>query len=113
MLYQEGDTVHSSPFIEHKLPSARSYVTLPDGSLGKMHALPRGLIVSRSFSDLPENAPVFPPRSGLRPKGKHPAELPGLVDIEILQQDGAVLWPPHQCSVPVCAIRKADSARLQ
>jgi len=113
VLYQEGDEVHSSPFVEHRLPPPGSYVTLPDGSLGKLQALPRGLIVACNPRDLPENAPQFPLRSGLRAKGKHPAELPGVVDIEILQQDGAVLWPPHQCSIPVCALRKADSARLQ
>ena len=113
VLYQEGDEVHSSPFVEHRMPSQGSYVTLPDGSLGKIGALPRGLVVATTPRDLPENASQFPPRPGLRPKGKHPAELPGLVDIEMIQQDGEVLWPPHQCSVPVCALRKADSARLQ
>jgi len=113
VLYQEGEDVHSSPFVEHRLPPPGSYILLPDGSLGKMRTLPRGLIVARVPRDLPENAPQFPPRSGLRPKGKHPAELPGVVDVEVLQQDGAVMWPPHQCSVPVCALRKADSARLQ
>ena len=105
--------IHSSPFIEHKLPPQGSYVTLPDGSLGKLQALPRGLIVTREARDLPENAPQWPERSGLRPKGKHPAELPGMVDVEIIQQDGAVLWPPHQCCVPVCALTKTDSSRLQ
>ena len=113
VLYQEGDEVHSSPFVEHRMPQKGAYVTLPDDSLGKIGALPRGLVVATTPRDLPDNASQFPPRSGLRPKGKHPAELPGLVDIEIIQQDGAVLWPPHQCSVPVCALRTADSSRLQ
>lgn len=113
VLYQEGEEIHSSPFIEHKLPPPGSYVVLNDGSLGKLQAIPRGLIVARNPRDFPENAPQWPPRSHLRPKGKHPAELPGMVDVQIIQQDGAVLWPPHECSVPVCALAKADSSQLQ
>ena len=86
VLYQEGDDVIPSPFIEHKLPAAGSFVTLPDGALGKLGPLPRGLIVTRVPADLAENAPVWPAAPGLRHKGKHPAELPGMVDLQLLQQ---------------------------
>ena len=113
VLYQEGDDVHASPFIEHRLPAPGSFVTLPDGSLGKLGTVPRGLIVAREPRDLPEFAPQWPARPGLRHKGKHPAELPGMVDLQILQQSGAVQWPPHECSVPVCALTPADSSRLR
>jgi len=112
VLYQEGDDVIPSPFIEHKLPAAGSFVTLPDGALGKLGPLPRGLIVTRVPADLAENAPVWPAAPGLRHKGKHPAELPGMVDLQLLQQDGEVSWPPGECSVPVCAIKPADTSRL-
>ncbi|KOO33972.1 hypothetical protein Ctob_012422 [Chrysochromulina tobinii] len=112
VLYQEGDDVRTSPFIEHKLPSAGAFVTLADGSLGKLGPLPRGLIVTRAPTELPENAPLWPPMRGLRPKGKHPAELPGMIDLQVLQTHGQVAWPPTECSVPVCAITPAESSRL-
>jgi len=113
VLYQEGGQVRSSPFVEHKLPLRGAFVTLPDGSLGQLQAMPRGLIVSREPRDLPENAAQWPSFSGLRPKGKHPAELPGVADLKLLQRDGQVLWPVQQWSVPVCALRQAESGRLQ
>jgi len=113
VLYQEGDDVRTSPFIEHKLPSAGAFVTLADGSLGKLGPLPRGLIVTRAPTELPENAPLWPPMRGLRPKGKHPAELPGMIDLQVLQTHGQVAWPPTECSVPVCAITPAESSRLR
>ena len=113
VLYQEGDDVRPSPFIEHKLPSAGAFVTLADGSLGKLGALPRGLIVTRAPTEMPENAPLWPPMRGLRPKGKHPAELPGMIDLQVLQTHGQVAWPPTECSVPVCAITPAESSRLR
>jgi len=112
VLYQEGDEVRPSPFVEHKLPAAGAFVTLPDGSLGKLGSLPRGLVVAREPRDLPDNQPQFPAQAELRHKGKHPAELPGMVDLQVLQKGGVVQWPPLECSVPVCAITAADSRRL-
>lgn len=105
--------VRPSPFVEHRLPVPGSFVTLPDGSLGKLGLVPRGLIVAREPRDLPENAPQWPPTPGLKQKGKHPAELPGMLDVQVVERAGAVLWPPHECSVPVCAIMAADSTRLR
>jgi hypothetical protein len=35
------------------------------------------------------------------------AELPGMVDLKVMQRGGVVVWPPELCSVPVCAIKKA------
>jgi len=113
VLYQEDGVVRPSPFVEHRLPSAGSFVTLPDNSLGKLGALPRGLVVAREPRDLPEHAPQWPARSGLRHKGKHPAELPGMVDVQLVHSDGQVQWPSVQCSVPVCALAAADSSRLR
>ena len=113
VLYQEDGRVRPSPFVEHRLPAAGSFVTLPDGALGRLGQLPRGLVVAREPRDLPEHPPQWAPAPGLRPKGKHPAELPGLVDVSIVQRGGAVVWPHHECSVPVCAITAADSARLR
>jgi len=113
VLYKEGEHVRSSPFLEHRLPPPGAFVVLSDGCLGVLQSLPRGLIVTRTPRDLPENAPQWPPRQGLRAKGKHPAELPGMVDVKLVQLDGAVAWKPLQCSVPVCALTPADSARLQ
>ena len=113
VLYQEGGDVRPSPFIEHRLPNPGSYATLPDGSLGKLGPVPRGLIVAREPRDLPPNEPQWDACSGLRPKGKHPAELPGMIDLEVVQQGGRVLWPPKQMSVPVCALKPADSGRLR
>ena len=49
-----------SAFVEHRLPPAGSFATLPDGSLGKLGPVPRGLIVAREPQDLPDNAPVWP-----------------------------------------------------
>jgi len=69
--------------------------------------------VAREPRDLPEHAPQWPPRVGLRPKGKHPAELCGMVDVKIVQQSGEVAWPPVQCSVPVCSVQPAAASRLQ
>ena len=112
VLYQEDGAIRPSPFVEHRLPPAGSFVVLPDGSLGKLGALPRGLVVAREPRDLPEHAPMWPCLPGLRHKGKHPAELPGLVDLQLLQRDGCVSWPPHECAVPVCALTVADSSRL-
>mmetsp|Transcript_21427 Transcript_21427/g.59889 ORF Transcript_21427/g.59889 Transcript_21427/m.59889 type:complete len:468 (-) Transcript_21427:980-2383(-) len=112
VLYQEGGTVRSSPFVEHRLPLPGAYVTLSDGSLGVLGQLPRGLIVATEPRDLPENAPQWAPREGMRAKGKHPAELPGMADVKIVQRDGAVAWPPEECSVPVCAIQAAAASRL-
>jgi len=105
--------LQTSPFVEHRLPAAGSFVTLPDGSLGKLGAIPRGLIVATTPRDLPENAPLYPPSTSLRHKGKHPAELPGMVDVRVLQQHGLVVWPALELSVPVCAVAAADSARLR
>jgi len=113
VLYQEDEQVRSSPFVEHRLPTAGSFVVLPDDSLGVLQALPRGLIVAREHRELPENPPLWPPRLGLRAKGKHPAELPGMVDVKVLQQDGSVAWPQVECSVPVCAVQPASASRLQ
>jgi hypothetical protein len=69
--------------------------------------------VTRVPTELPENAPLWPPMRGLRPKGKHPAELPGMIDLQVLQTHGQVAWPPTECSVPVCAITPAESSRLR
>ena len=102
VLYQEGEEVRSSPFVEHKLPPPGSFVTLPDGSLGKLQQLPRGLVVSTTPRDLPENLAVWPSRSGLFQKGKHPAELPGMVDVQLLQQEGQVRAVPRCDGVPLC-----------
>ena len=113
VLYQEDGAVRPSPFVEHRLPAAGSFVTLPDGQLGRLGALPRGLIVAREPRDLPEHTPVWPALPGLRHKGKHPAELPGMVDVQVLHRDGSVQWPHEECSVPVCALKAADSARLR
>ena len=113
VLYQEDGLVRPSPFVEHRLPAAGSFVTLPDGELGRLGELPRGLIVAREPRDLPECAPVYAPLPGLRHKGKHPAELPGMVDLSVLCVEGVVTWPPREVSVPVCAITPADSSRLQ
>jgi len=113
VLYQEGDDVRASPFVEHRLPPQGAFVTLPDRSLGRLGALPRGLVVTRTPQDLPENAPAWPAQPGLRPKGKHPAELPGMVDVALMQRAGEVVWPPLECSVPVCALTAADSTRLR
>jgi len=113
VLYQEGGQVRQSQFVEHRLPTPGTFVTLADGATGVLQALPRGLIVSRTPRDLPENAAVWPPRPGMRAKGKHPAELPGFVDVKVVEQHGTVVWPVAQCSVPVCALEAADSSRLQ
>ena len=53
---------------------------------------------------------MYPCYPGLRHKGKHPAELHGMIDLQVLEKDGGVLWPPLECSVPVCAITAADSS---
>ena len=79
VLYQEDEQVHSSPFVEHRLPTAGAFVVLPDDTLGVLQSLPRGLVVAREHRELPENASHWAPRVGLRAKGKHPAELPGMV----------------------------------
>jgi len=113
VLYNEDDQIRSSPFVEHRLPNAGAFVTLPDGSLGVLQALPRGLVVAREPRDLEEHPTQWPPRSGLRPKGKHPAELPGMVDVKIVQQQGEVSWPPVLESVPVCSVSPAGASRLQ
>lgn len=113
VLYQEDEQVHSSPFVEHRLPTAGAFVVLPDDTLGVLQSLPRGLVVAREHRELPENASHWAPRVGLRAKGKHPAELPGMVDVKVLQQDGSVAWPQVECSVPVCAVQPASAARLQ
>jgi len=112
VLYQEGGAVRSSPFVEHKLPLPGAYVTLPDGGLGVLGQLPRGLVVATEPRDLPEHAPQWGAHPALRAKGKHPAELPGMADVKLVQRDGAVLWPPHECSVPVCALQPAAASRL-
>ena len=39
VLYQEDGSVRPSPFVEHRLPAAGSYVTLPDGSLGRLGSM--------------------------------------------------------------------------
>ena len=85
VLYQEGGEVRHSPFIEHALPPPGSFVTLADGSLGILQALPRGLVVARTPRELPELPSQWAPRAGLRRKGKHPAELPGMVDVKVVQ----------------------------
>ena len=54
VLYQEGGEVRHSPFIEHALPPPGSFVTLADGALGILQALPRGLVVARTPRELPE-----------------------------------------------------------
>jgi hypothetical protein len=113
VLYQEDGVVRPSPFVEHRLPAPGSFVTLPDGALGRLGALPRGLVVAREPRDLPEHAPNFDTLPGLRHKGKHPAELPGMVDLTLLHVDGRVAWPPQEVSVPVCALTPADSSRLR
>ena len=35
-----------------------------------------------------------------------------MIDVTVLRQDGRVLWPPEEVSVPVCALSKADSSSL-
>jgi hypothetical protein len=112
VLYQEGGAIRSSPFVEHRLPLPGAYVTLSDGSLGVLGQLPRGLIVATEPRDLPEHPPRWAARPGLRAMGKHPAELPGMADVKIVQRDGAVAWPPEECAVPVCAIQAAAASRL-
>jgi len=113
VLYKEGEQIRQSPFVEHRLPSPGAYVALSDGGLGVLQSLPRGLVVARTPRDLPAHEPQYAPRAGLRPKGKHPAELPGMADVKLLQEHGGVVWPHAMCSVPVCALQLADSARLQ
>ena len=113
VLYQEDGIVRPSPFVEHRLPAAGSFVTLPDGSLGKLGALPRGLVVAREPRDLPDNLAMYPCYPGLRHKGKHPAELPGMVDVQLMHMENEVAWPPHEASVPVCSLTQADSSRLR
>ena len=81
VLYQEDEQVRSSPFVEHRLPTAGAFVVLPDDTLGVLQSLPRGLVVAREPRDLPENVSQWAPRVGLRAKGKHPAELPGMVPL--------------------------------
>lgn len=112
VLYQEGGAIRSSPFVEHRLPLPGAYVTLSDGSLGVLGQLPRGLIVATEPRDLPEHAPRWAARADLRAKGKHPAELPGMADVKVVQRDGAVVWPHEECAVPVCAIQAAAASRL-
>ena len=113
VLYQEGGEVRHSPFIEHALPPPGSFVTLADGSLGILQALPRGLVVARTPRELPELPSQWAPRAGLRRKGKHPAELPGMVDVKVVQSRGQVAWPQDECAAPVCALSTAEGARLQ
>ena len=84
--------MRSSPFIEHRLPVAGAYVVLPDDTLGVLQCLPRGLVVAREHRELPENAAQWPPRLGLRAKGKHPAELPGMVRRRMLPS-----YHPYSC----------------
>jgi len=113
VLYQEDEQVRSSPFIEHRLPASGSFVTLPDDSFGILQQMPRGLVVARQPRELPENPSQWAPRVGLRAKGKHPAELPGRIDVKVVQQEGGVVWPPVECAVPVCAVQLASACRLQ
>ena len=72
VLYQEDGAIRPSPFVEHRLPPAGSFVVLPDGSLGKLGALPRGLVVAREPRDLPEHAPMWPCLPGLRRRYRDP-----------------------------------------
>ena len=113
VLYQEDEQIRSSPFVEHKLPAPGSFVTLEGGHLGVLQALPRGLVVAREPRELPEHAVQNPPMEGLCAKGKHPMELPGMLDLKIVEGNGSVAWPPELVSVPVCAVSKADGKRLQ
>ena len=36
-----------------------------------------------------------------------------MLDVKLVQQNGAVAWPPVECAVPVCAVRPASASRLQ
>ena len=101
--------MRDAPFVEHRLPPAGSYVTLPDGALGKLGALPRGLIVARVRATSRRTRPSLRP-AGCAPRASTPRSRQRRPHRAAPRRRGALT--ARGVSVPVCAIAAAARARV-
>eukprot|EP00455_Lapot_gusevi_P023704 TRINITY_DN245_c0_g1_i5.p1 TRINITY_DN245_c0_g1~~TRINITY_DN245_c0_g1_i5.p1 ORF type:complete len:266 (-),score=109.53 TRINITY_DN245_c0_g1_i5:191-892(-) len=105
VLYKKGHSVERALFIEHKLPAEGSLVALPNDRVGVLRRIPVGMIVSTNPSGVEKNPSTYP-RAPICTR-KHPTELDGFVDVDVVLDGDEKVYPAVQEALPVCRIKLA------
>jgi hypothetical protein len=123
VLHTLGNTVKRAHFHERRLPRVGDLVrvlyTKPTESsdvelpamVARLVRVPIGLVVTNvqdddSKVDVKSNNPQFDKETRAC-QHKHPTELHGFVDLEVLMEAGELRNEPRHCSVPVCYVYDA------
>jgi hypothetical protein len=106
VLYRFAKQVREASFVEHQLPPLGALVALAGGRLALLRGVPTGLVVNADGREVKAQALAL----GDKPmpcRRKHPVELPGFVEVEVVAAEGRLLERPLREAVVVCALRRA------
>eukprot|EP00455_Lapot_gusevi_P056908 TRINITY_DN9558_c0_g1_i1.p1 TRINITY_DN9558_c0_g1~~TRINITY_DN9558_c0_g1_i1.p1 ORF type:complete len:255 (-),score=33.10 TRINITY_DN9558_c0_g1_i1:78-842(-) len=114
LIYKQGSRLLHAPFVEHQLPSVGSLLSLSEGSdtLAKLKQIPTYLMVAtRPREDLLRPASQALARNTCC--HRHPSDLDGQVEVEIVFEQGSWLRVPRVETHPICSLRLASPEQVE